>query len=600
MARECNSTSVFSFWPPGYIFYAKVRQATGDLYAKRTMISIRYGLMRHFQSVKSIDNTNNTIFKPANDMFQAVMQKLKSEGKGVIKHKEPITKDDMIKIKNSSALDVSTPRRLQNKVFMNVTPHFCNRGRENLRYMKKDGFPIATDSTNRSDVYVKKDKLKKNHRGGFGGDGEERQTGRMYESASDDCPVKSFYSYIPRLNPSCAFLWQRPKAKFSPDSQTPWYDNMPVGKNTLGQMMVKISTEANCSTKYTNHYLRATTITTLDAAGFEALHIMAVSGHKAESSLKHYSRIQEAQKRQMSFTILGQCQYNTACASTSSSEPGSGPSTSTVLPLLAQGRPKSTGMSSARNRSASTNSENVTGIKKRYAESRRKLGLAYGFTEYVYYDLRSELTFTSSSVNKGDVLQCHVLGLVRSATLQLPGSGGGSCDGDGAQPNAGILSIETAEIRGEDSIVSLFIVCHVNVTTQPSPPIHTYTISSDNVKISSSSSASTLFAPRPNKCITVTCSGTNGYGVTSAWLEHCPKDRPSPGIISIHYQTLEREDETILNITCHVNPADQPFPPIQTFTIAADDHVISSEAAPSATFELSSATCITINRGAKS
>ncbi|XP_071500205.1 uncharacterized protein [Diadema antillarum] len=238
--------------------------------------------------------------------------------------------------------------------------------------------------------------------------------------------------------------------------------------------------------------------------------------------------------------------------------------------------------------------KNVTAIAERYADSRRKLGLAYGFTQSVYYNLRSNLTFSSFSVNNGDVLQCHVLGLVQTARLQLSGSGGGSCDGDGAQPNAGILSIETTEIRGEDNVVSLFIVCHVNVTAQPSPSFHTYTISADNINISSSSSASTLFAPRPNKCIDITCSGSNGHGATSARLEHCPKDRPAPGIISIDYQTLELEDQTILNITCHVNPADQPFPPIHTFTITADDHVISSDA-PSATFELSSAICITVS-----
>ncbi|XP_072182170.1 uncharacterized protein [Diadema setosum] len=229
--------------------------------------------------------------------------------------------------------------------------------------------------------------------------------------------------------------------------------------------------------------------------------------------------------------------------------------------------------------------KNVTAIAERYAESRRELGLAYGFTESVYYDLRSELTFTSSSVNNGDVLQCHVLGLVRSARLKLS---------DGAQPSAGILSIETTEIRGKDNVVSLFIVCHVNVTAQPSPPIHSYTISADNVNISSSSSAYTLFAPRPNKCINVTCSGTNGHGATSARVEYCPKDRPSPGIISIDYQTLELEDQTILNITCRVNPADQPFPPIHTFTITADDDVISSDA-PSATFEPSPTTCIDVS-----
>ena len=302
------------------VFYAEARQGNGELYAKRTMITIRYGLMRHFQTKISLDITSHEAFRPANDMFRAMMQKLKAEGKGVIKHKDPITKEDMLKIKNSSALDVTTPKGLQNKVFMDVMLHFCNRGRENLREMKTDDFDITTDSTNRRYVYMKKDKLTKNHRGELAHDGEESQTGRMYATDSHDCPVKSFYSYISRLNPSCEFLWQRPKAK-KPKvtaNHTHWYDNVPVGKNTLGKIMVNISTEANCSKQYTNHCLRATTITTLDAAGFEARHIMAVSGHKSESSLKHYSRVQEAQKRKMSLTISEQGQCGTASTATSS------------------------------------------------------------------------------------------------------------------------------------------------------------------------------------------------------------------------------------------------------------------------------------------
>ncbi|XP_071486357.1 uncharacterized protein [Diadema antillarum] len=236
---------------------------------------------------------------------------------------------------------------------------------------------------------------------------------------------------------------------------------------------------------------------------------------------------------------------------------------------------------------------NLTTTAERYAESRRKVGLAYGFTEFVYYNMRSEFTFTSASISNGDVLQCHVLGLVRSARLQFAGPAG-ICDSDGAQPNSGILSIETTEIRGENNVVSLFIECHVDVTAQPSPPLHSYAIAADNVNISSSNSASTLLSPRPNRCINVTCLGTNGHGATTAWLEHCPQDRPSPDIISIDYKSFEREDDMVLNITCHVNPADQPFPPIHTFTITANDHVISSDV-PSATFEPSPATCMKVS-----
>ena len=73
------------------------------------------------------------------------------------------------------------------------------------------------------------------------------------------------------------YLFQRPKSSGEGEI---WYDNMAVGENTLGKKMKVISHQAELSTIYTNHSIRATTITILDRSGFEARHIMSVSGHK--------------------------------------------------------------------------------------------------------------------------------------------------------------------------------------------------------------------------------------------------------------------------------------------------------------------------------
>ena len=83
---------------------------------------------------------------------------------------------------------------------------------------------------------------------------------------------------------------------------------MPVGKNTLAEKMKQISLTAKCSRTYTNHCLRATTVTTLDRNGFEARHIMGVSGHKSESSIRSYSRVCEDKKREMSRALSTQIQ----------------------------------------------------------------------------------------------------------------------------------------------------------------------------------------------------------------------------------------------------------------------------------------------------
>ena len=86
----------------------------------------------------------------------------------------------------------------------------------------------------------------------------------------------------------CSALFQRPKTNVTDNSEI-WYDNVPVGHNTLGSMMARISRKAGLSRKYTNHSLRATAVNILDKAQFASRHIMSVTGHKAESSLKTYS-----------------------------------------------------------------------------------------------------------------------------------------------------------------------------------------------------------------------------------------------------------------------------------------------------------------------
>ncbi|XP_072173866.1 uncharacterized protein [Diadema setosum] len=231
-------------------------------------------------------------------------------------------------------------------------------------------------------------------------------------------------------------------------------------------------------------------------------------------------------------------------------------------------------------------------------------GLGYGADLLTYYDMTSELTFTPTTANNGDILQCHVYGIVRSATLEVTGGVTPSpsrsitpciTPSPGTPPGENILSIDAVEIKGEDNLVNVVISCHVNFTDQPSPYLYTYTIGTENTTLSSSSSASAILSPRPNACIELKCSATNGIGTTSATRVHCPQDQPSEGIISVEFETQEDDDdEPSLIITCHVDPEDQPFPPINTYLIAVDDSVISDSASSTVTIDPQPNTCIDV------
>ena len=107
--------------------------------------------------------------------------------------------------------------------------------------------------------------------------------------------------YLSKLNDGCQWMWQRPKAKVT-EQNASWYVNAPLGKCILGSMLKRICKEAGCK-MYTNHSLRATSISILDRAGHPSRDIMTVSGHRAESSIKNYVRTSEDKKKKMSRTL---------------------------------------------------------------------------------------------------------------------------------------------------------------------------------------------------------------------------------------------------------------------------------------------------------
>ncbi|KAJ8040475.1 hypothetical protein HOLleu_14774 [Holothuria leucospilota] len=262
-------------------FYCGLRKDTGELYTKKSMHAIRYGLSRHFQATLDVDILRSDLFKESNKTYKAMLVKLKQSGKGAVKHKNAVSKEDMGKILDS--LDITTPEGLQNKVFLDIMIYFANRGRENLRSMSISDFDVQVDEQNLRYI-VRRDTLTKSRR-----------------ENEDEIAVV--------LNPEEQCMWQRPKPK-APVDGSPWYINAPLGTNTLGNKMRKISEKAGCSQKYTNHSLRAKTCTVLDEAGIPSRHIMSVTGHRSESSLKHYSRTSDQKKKQMSTELANQMNEN--------------------------------------------------------------------------------------------------------------------------------------------------------------------------------------------------------------------------------------------------------------------------------------------------
>ena len=96
---------------------------------------------------------------------------------------------------------------------------------------------------------------------------------------SEMCPVLSYKKYITKLHPKLNSLWQQPLNTFLPKQEV-WYARSPIGANTLQKIRPRISQQACLSKCYTNHCIRATSVTIMDESVIDARHIMRISGHR--------------------------------------------------------------------------------------------------------------------------------------------------------------------------------------------------------------------------------------------------------------------------------------------------------------------------------
>jgi hypothetical protein len=154
--------------------YAETRTEDGELYNKSSLRSIRYGINRYLANFHSRkDIVHDKVFNEANKVFIAASKDLKRQGKGDITHYPPLELKDFHKLYDY--LDSNNNVKLQEKVFLDLMLYFGHRGRENIHDLTITYFAATTDVDGRIYVYMKLDKLTKNHQ-----EDENTVDGRMY------------------------------------------------------------------------------------------------------------------------------------------------------------------------------------------------------------------------------------------------------------------------------------------------------------------------------------------------------------------------------------------------------------------------------------
>lgn len=110
--------------------------------------------------------------------------------------------------------------------------------------------------------------------------------------------------YLEKLPPDAQYLYMRPLDKI-PDSPTkPWYTKQRVGYNTLKGIIPKLFASSGLEGLYTNHSLRATSITRMFKADVPEKIIAEKSGHKSLKALRMYEHTSSQQEQATGVAII--------------------------------------------------------------------------------------------------------------------------------------------------------------------------------------------------------------------------------------------------------------------------------------------------------
>lgn len=245
-------------------FYGEFKtKRSGYLASPSTLTCVRAAIQRYLNSApysRPFNLVKDREFIPANNIFKAKCKIFFKTSMKKPQHKPVIGDGDMSKLGDYFKGYKDNPQILIESVWFYLCYYFGRRSREGWAKMTKGTFSFAKDSEGHDYIYMPKTECTKNYQGG------NRQVDIDYSDQHMYGPgVEIFRYYLSKLNMNNDRLFQHPKKAYLLDGE--WYENKPMGKNTLSSLMKTISKKAGLSREYTGHSVRASTITKLHQGG---------------------------------------------------------------------------------------------------------------------------------------------------------------------------------------------------------------------------------------------------------------------------------------------------------------------------------------------
>ena len=195
------------------------------------------------------------------------------------------------------------------------------------------------------------------------------------------CLVALLDKYISKLPPAVFekdIFYMRPKPATPCDATSPWYEGIPVGKESLRTMLPNMCERAEIECK-TNHSLRATGATEMFAANVPEKLIQSRTGHRSTEAFRFYERPSHDQHQAVS-NILTSSEHQK--------------SFSKELSTIQSAAPEETDQQQAKSRSFGTE---VTNIKSFASQSNTSTSLMSSIQNHS--DLFGNLNHCSVNIN---------------------------------------------------------------------------------------------------------------------------------------------------------------------------------------------------------
>ena len=308
--RECNEFNPDDLCPDGFLeldhssdvpqlerwlcrFVVEARKQDGQHYPPTTLQSLLSGILRYMREqhgdTPDFLSKKDWRFRGLRGTIESTYSELRKNGIGAeVKHTPIVTKEEEDQLWRSGVMGTDTPKQLLQTVFFYVGKVFCLRGGVEQRGLKVSQFQRKYNPEH----YVYIENGSKNNSGA--NVRVENKVVPVYANleSGQRCLVPLLDNYISKL-PPVAFekdaFYMRPKPVAPSDATSPWYDAVPVGKESLHTMLPKMCETAGIEHK-SNHSLRATGATEMFAANVPEKLIQSRTGHRSVDALRLYER----------------------------------------------------------------------------------------------------------------------------------------------------------------------------------------------------------------------------------------------------------------------------------------------------------------------